>query len=257
MIIQRWSVLLSLLLSACATIPPPRQDEVPAAEPRASWERVLEKFVDTQGRVDFAGLAADRADLDRYVAWVYAVSPASQPSLFPGAGQVLAYHLNAYNALAMYSVLADGIPDSLSGFKKVRFFALRKIVVGGETLSLRSYENDIIRKLGDPRVHFALNCMSRGCPRLPRVPFDAATLDQQLEREARNFFSEPRNARADTAARKAYLSEILDFYTADFLTQAPSLIAYANRYRHDKLPEDYAVAFTPYDWTINRQPARQ
>jgi len=50
------------------------------------------------------------------------------------------------------------------------------------------------------------------------------------------------------------LSEILQFYTADFLAVAPSLASYVNRYRVALVPENYEVEFIPYDWTINRQP---
>ena len=217
---------------------------------------MLQQRVDAQGRVDFAGLAGERADLDRYVAWVYAVSPGNRPELFPTSQHVLAYHLNAYNALAMYAVIESGIPETNAGFGKVRFFFLRRVKVGGQSLNLRAYENEVIRPLGDSRAHFALNCMSVSCPRLPREPFDAAVLDQQLDREARQFFNEPRNLRVDAAARTIYLSEILDFYPEDFLAQAPSLVAYVNRYHEPPVPENYTVVFTPYDWTINRQPTK-
>ncbi|MBT6273005.1 MAG: DUF547 domain-containing protein [Chromatiales bacterium] len=64
-------------------------------------------------------------------------------------------------------------------------------------MTLRSYENDIIRPLGDPRVHFALNCMSVGCPVLPRVAFEASTRDATLEQEARKFLAEDRNVHID------------------------------------------------------------
>jgi hypothetical protein len=50
--------------------------------------------------------------------------------------------------------------------QKIRFFLLRKYRVGGEDMSLYALENDIIRPLGEPRVHFALNCMAVSCPRL-------------------------------------------------------------------------------------------
>ncbi|MGH3849573.1 MAG: DUF547 domain-containing protein, partial [Pseudonocardiaceae bacterium] len=112
----------------------------------------------------------------------------------------------------------------------------------------------VIRRLGEERVHFALNCMAVSCPRLPRMPFHAATLDAELAREARQFFAEPRNVEVDTAGRTVRLSEILSFYPEDFLAKAPSLIAYANRYRATPIPADYRVAFIPYDWTVNRQP---
>ena len=249
-----------LLLAGCTTLaPPPGPPQVPprtgAAEPRESWARVLQRYVDGEGRVDFAGLSRDRADLDRYVAWIYTTGPDNHPELFPTLQHVLAYHLNAYNALAMYAVLDDGIPQSLAGLKKISFFLLKRFQIGGGHYSLYAYENDVIRALGEPRVHFALNCMSVSCPRLPREPFSGEQLEAQLEQETRHFFSQSSNVLVDNADRTVYFSEILDFYPKDFLAAAPTLIAYANRYRTTPVPEDYTVKFIPYDWTINRPPA--
>ena len=59
-------------------------------------------------------------------------------------------------------------------------------------MSLYTYENDVIRPLGDPRVHVSLNCMVRGCPRLPRSPFSGKVLQKQLEALAIEFFNEKR-----------------------------------------------------------------
>ncbi len=252
-----WSLILAaLILSGCASVPRPVGN--PSAEvepPTDAWARVLAKYVDAQGRVNFAGLANDRADLNRYVAWVYDIGPNNTPALFNTPERVLAYHLNAYNALAMHKVLESGTPESLAGLKKVGFFYLGKVQVGGVPMTLYDYENKLIRKLGEPRVHFALNCMSVGCPRLPQEPFVAERLNAQLEREAHTFFNEARNVQVDDAAKTVAFSEILKFYTEDFLKAAPSLIVFANKYRDVKIPENYALApFIPYDWTINRQP---
>jgi hypothetical protein len=245
-------VFIVLLLAGCTQLVPAPQAELPP-DPQAAWGRVLERFVDDAGRVDFAALAQDRADLDRFVAWIYAEGPQNAPQRFPSREHVLAYHLNAYNALAMYNVLERGIPASLAGLEKVDFFALRKLKVAAVPLSLYAYENDVIRPLGEERVHFALNCMVRGCPRLPRTPFRAEDLERQLAAETRHFLAEPRNVRLDPARRVVHLSEILRFYSEDFLAKAPSLPAYVNRHRGEKIPEDYEVAFIPYDWTVNRQ----
>ncbi|MFT5174208.1 MAG: hypothetical protein ACI8W7_002395 [Gammaproteobacteria bacterium] len=89
-----------------------------------------------------------------------------------------------------------------------------------------------------------------------RNPCLAGTLDKQLERESKYFFNEPRNVSVDVATRTAFISEILNFYPEDFLMKAPSLIAYLNRYRESKVPENYQVKFLDYDWTVNRQPSR-
>jgi hypothetical protein len=248
-----------LVTTGCVAtmVPPPFTGEpTPLRPPVDAWARVLKTHVDPQGRVDFAGLSGNRADLDRYVSWIYDNGPANRPDMFRTREQLLAYHLNAYNALALYNVLDSGIPETHAGYAGLRFFRQRELVVGGQLLSLRAYQDDVIRKLGEPRVHFALNCMSAGCPRLPREPFAADKLEQQLERATREFFAEVRNVRVVAAERTVYLSKILDFHREDFLAAAPSLLAYVNRYRAQPVPEDYEVEFTPFDWTINRQPLR-
>lgn len=251
-------------LAGCATVvAPPVGPAVPEntvaddAAAQAAWARVLQRFVDNQGRVDFAGLARDRTDLDRYVAWVARVTPDNRPQVFGNITAALAHHINAYNAVAMYAVLDSGLPETLAGWRKVRFFFLTRYQIAGQSLSLHAYENDVVRKLQDPRMHFALNCMSVGCPRLPREPFLADTLDAQLERETRAFFAETRNLRVDAASKTVYLSEILKFYPDDFLAFAPSLAAYANRYAPAPVPLDYTVRFTPYDWTVSHQPVKR
>lgn len=248
-------VAILLLMAGCASVPRPETSSPPdVREPIEAWAQVLEQFVDEQGRVDYRALARDRSALNRYVGWVYDHSPESHPQLFTDRAAVLAFHLNAYNALSMHNILESGTPDSLAGFAKVRFFWLAKVRVGGADISLYDYENKVIRALGEPRVHFALNCMSVGCPTLPRVPFTRALLETQLQRETVRFMNDPRHVRVDHGTRTAWLSEIFDFFPADFLAVAPSLIDYANRYRAEPVPKDYGVKFIPYDWTVNAWP---
>jgi Protein of unknown function, DUF547 len=253
------AALIALGLVGCASVRAP-QGGAPAPAnvntppPYEAWARVLQKYVDAEGRVNFSGLAKDRADLDRFVAYVYATGPNNQPAQFPTPQHVLAYHINAYNALAMYKVIEVGIPQTNAGFRKVGFFYFGKVMVGGEAISLYDYENKVIRPLGDPRIHMALNCMAVSCPVLPRDVFMPETLDKQLDRETRKFFNEPRNATFDAATKTAKLSEILKFFTGDFLAKAPSLVAFVNQYCDQKIPDDAKVDFFDYDWTINKQP---
>lgn len=245
--------IASALLAACAiTVPAPKSAASGPEAANAAWARVLARFVDERGRIDFEGVAKDPADLDAYVAYVGSVSPKSNPAAFPAREDVLAYYLNAYNALAMYNVLQFGIPAEL-GSIRVRFFYRDRLPMGGRRISLYALENELVRPIGDPRVHFALNCMVRGCPRLPRGPFEAARLDTQLDAAARLFFSEERNVHLDPARKVVRFSEILSFYTKDFLAKEPALIAYANLYRTQKISPDWKVEFIPYDWTLNKQ----
>ncbi len=252
----RWfSTALALLsvavLIGCASVATvPEGKTLGDADAEAAWGRVLAANVDDQGRVHFYNVDKSPADLNDYVRYV-----ANAKTSGWDKQRLLAFYLNAYNALSMYNVLHTGHPSSLDGtLKQASFFFLRKYSFAGEVLSLYSFENEKVRKLGDPRVHVALNCMSAGCPRLPREPFRAATLEAQLEREAKKFYNEERNVRLDEKTKTMHVSEILRFFTADFLAVSPSLVDYVNRYRTVKVPKDYAVAFIPYDWTVWRQP---
>jgi Protein of unknown function, DUF547 len=225
----------------------------PAADAaNAAWGRVLNRHVDDAGRIDFAGVAKTPEDLETYVAYVSQLSPASDPAAFPTRETVLAYYLNAYNALAMYNVVRSGIPPDL-GEIKVRFFYRDRLLVGGRRISLYDLENDVIRPLRDPRVHFALNCMVRSCPRLPREPFTPAGLDARLDAAAREFLNEERNVDLIPSTRIARVSMILAWYEKDFLAKAANLAAYIARYRDSPIPPRYEIQFIPYDWTLNRQ----
>jgi hypothetical protein len=244
-------------MGALIAIQPVSAAPVMPAEALDLWSSVLIRFVDEQGRTDFDALAAHRNELDELVAYVERVSPTSSPELFPRREDVLAYHLNAYNALVMRAVIDEGVTDGFTSFfKRQLFFRVRKVTVGGRSISLSAYENEVIRPLGEPRVHFALNCMVRSCPRLPRAPFRAEDLEAQLEAAAREFLNDPRNVRVDAAARQVWLSAIFDFYTEDFAADGKreSLIAYVNRYRDEPIDPSFAVKLIPYDWTLNRQP---
>ncbi len=251
--IRRYAlILLAGLLQACSSlVPTPQlatQTDVTKEAALAAWTRVLTSYVNDQGFVDFAGLAQKPADLHAYVNYVARVKTSDMAD----ARERLAHHINAYNALSMFNVLDLGIPQSNAGLSaRYKFFIARKHVIGGEPTSLYVYENATIRKLNEPRIHWALNCSAVSCPVLPREPFTAAALEVQLEREAKKFFADPRNMRIDDATHTVYLSEILSFFTEDFTpAHAPSLIAYANKYAPKPADTAYNVRFVPYDWTI-------
>ncbi|MGH8611525.1 MAG: DUF547 domain-containing protein [Gammaproteobacteria bacterium] len=250
---QRVAVYLFLFvlltLQACATlVQAPKYTPDPGrGAPLEAYARVLARYVNERGEVDFPALARDRGDLDYYVAYV-ARTPGHQ---FATRNDRLAHYINSYNALSMYNVLEAGIPETHAGLAKVKFFYLRKLVIGNRRMSLYQHENEIIRPLGEPRVHFALNCSALGCPILPRTPFTGRDLEAQLDQEARKFFAEARNLRVVPSSRVVYLSELLNFYPEDFLTAAtPSLIAYVNQYLPEPIPLDYEVRFVDYDWTV-------
>jgi hypothetical protein len=242
----------------------------------ALWERVLDRFATSDGRVDYAALRAERSGLDRYLEQLAAESPDSAPERFPTTEDRLAYWINAYNATVVELVLAHYPIQSVRDVRapllafflptESGFFLFQRFELGGSRTSLYSLENRLIRRrFAEPRVHFALNCASLGCPRLPRDAFRGERLDEQLERETRRFLGEERNLRIDHVRREVSLSSIFDWYRDDFIAwlsarhpEAPqTLVEYV---RWNAPPEqraeltrarDYDVVFVPYDWRLN------
>ncbi|MFT7234955.1 MAG: hypothetical protein ACI9QV_000526 [Methylophagaceae bacterium] len=254
MLFKRFFLMTCLMGVALPSVAVTQQDYQLAL---GHWAKVLGAFVNAQGQTDFIALAKQTEDLQLYVDFVAQVSPQNSPSLFQTKSEVLAYHINAYNALAMHSVIAAGIPsDFNSFFKRLRFFKLRDIQVGGESTSLYDYENDVIRLLGEPRIHFVLNCMVKDCPRLPKTVFVAEALEQDLMTLTHEFFNKDRHLRFDDAESTVLVSEILDFYTEDFVAsrKTQDLLQYINQFREEPIPAGYRMEFIDYDWTINQQP---
>ena len=54
-------------------------------------------------------------------------------------------------------------------------------------MTLNDIEHKVLRKMGDPRIHFAINCASASCPQLSNEAFRASKVQKQLE-EATSLF---------------------------------------------------------------------
>jgi hypothetical protein len=271
----RLAVLVAVALAGCSAI---RPVGVPPSAPtvfsHADFDRVLDRFVDGDGRVDYAALQAAPQDLERYYALIAAYSPDSHPSLFPDRRFELAYWMNAYNAAVMTTVLAhypitsvSDVGSPLFFVPRSGFFFFQRQRFGGVATNLYVLENRVIRKrYREPRVHFALNCASRGCPRLPRRAFSGAGLEAELDREARKFLGEVRNVRVELAAHTVHLSSIFDWYADDFLAWVrlvmpgpdATILDYVALYAPPEVAAvlrgaaaSYSIHHVPYDWRLN------
>ncbi len=231
----------------------------------AAWTLALEQVVDEEGFVDYARLAGDPAALERYLQEIAETGPITAPELFPDSEDQLAYYINAYNALVFRGVLDLGPKiESVWGVSGTGygFFVGKKHKIDGMKFNLRKLENKIIRAgFEDPRIHAALNCASRGCPRLPRQAFDPRALDAELDSAMAEFVGDERHCRLDVASKTVELSKIFDWFRSDFEAfeaghgDGSGLIAYVNRYRaaEARIPEGFAIKFLPYDKSLNSQ----
>jgi hypothetical protein len=257
--VSRLAVSLAALaaLAACTSTVHPRAEPIAVAPgapfPHTALGEVLAARVDAGGLVDYAGLAADRAGLDAYTATLAVVSPDSHPDRFADRDAALAYWINAYNALAITAVLDR--PNLLSvNDDRYSVFLTTRYPVGGAPMSLYHLENGIIRKYyPDPRAHFALNCQSIGCPRLPREPFPEVGLDAALDAATAEFLADPRHVRVD--GDTLMLSQIFQWYAKDFAAEGgPEGFV---RARRPDLAPTARVAYLPYDWGLIAQPGRR
>ena len=197
--------LLTFLTSACSNrLPVP--DVAPSRNFAESWQRVLDTHLDPAGRVDFEGAGRDRGELDAVL-----VSLAEKPVADLDSAEHLARLLNAYNAQCLRAVLDSGYEPS----QKLRFFWLTEQRLDGAWISLYDLENERLRTLQDARIHFALNCMTRGCPPLSGEAFVGPRLDEQLDAMTRAFASDPRFVQPDPDKGEVHLSKVCLLYTSD------------------------------------------
>lgn len=254
-------VALTLAVTAAVRIPSaraatikPSEEALKAAGDKfdvALWDKLLHKYVDTKGRVDYARLrasAADMAKLDR----LYAQVGRQSLDALPDKNAQLAFLINAYNVCVWKNVLMrPPFKDLGSPSQQQDFFGATEFLIAGQTLNLNKLESDFIRaRYKDPRIHMAVNCASGGCPQLPNEAFTPTNLERELEREVREFCNESRNVHYDAATKTVHLSHIFDWYAKDFGDMA---LAFINKYRapQHQIPSDAKVQYVDYDWRLN------
>ncbi|MEP7276143.1 MAG: DUF547 domain-containing protein [Betaproteobacteria bacterium] len=218
-----------------------------APAPIAAYDASLHANVN-DGVVAYPGFRAD-AGFRGYV------DALAKPGT-PGEGRErLAHYINAYNALAIQGILDGLSPSTLFG--RARYFKFKEWPLDGRSITLYDLEHQLLRPLGEPRIHFAIVCASKSCPRLRPEAYTAARLDAQLDEQARGFVNDPSRNRFDRATRTAHLSEIFNWFDEDFRAAAGSTQKYLARYVADpaiaqELAADtYKVEWIPYDWNLN------
>jgi Protein of unknown function, DUF547 len=173
----------------------------------------------------------------------------------------LAFWINAYNAFAIQEVLArypiDSVRPTFVGIPERSFFTDAKHGVGGKNYSLDQIENDVLRTLGEPRIHFAIVCASFSCPKLRSEAYDPRRLNGQLDEQAIAFINDPTRNQFDAANGSAKLSKIFDWFKGDFEAVggvASYLAKFAEGDAKTVLQNgQVSISFLPYDWRLNKQ----
>lgn len=204
---------------------------------------------------NYAKLKLNRKNLDNYLFKLKTLKKAEFKSF--SKTQKLAFWINAYNAYTLDIVVRNyplkSIKDISNGglfssFVKTGPWKIKFISQFGKKISLDNIEHDIIRKkFMEPRIHFAVNCASIGCPSLLPEAFVASRLESQLEKAAHNFLSNKKKNFVKNG--KLFLSKIFSWYGDDFNKKFGSYNNYVTKfYKVDKKAD---VDFNDYDWKLN------
>ena len=240
---RRLALVAALLLGGAAA---PAVAAPPAAALPQATTAYFAKFVDENGNVNYGAIKRNPLEIKALVKR-YETADAK---LLTDADRE-AFYLNAYNIMVISEVAARYPVESVQ--KIPGFFDKNLVTVAGEKMTLNDLEAKKLRDpFHDPRVHFALVCGAKGCPRLNRQAFVGNQVDAQLTVQARKVLQDPKFTRVNEATKKVLISQIFKWYEADFKATGKTGLAYINQYRDSKaIPATYAVDYYAYDWALN------
>ena len=224
----------------------------------AAYQSVLSQHTGA-GLVDYAAIKASGA-LDGYVE---GLATATEPA---GRSDRMAFWINAYNALTI-DLIADNYPlSSIMDLDGGKVWDTRKFTVAGRQVSLNDIEHEIIRPMGDARIHAAVNCASQGCPPLQSTVFTGAALDSQLA-AATTSWMKGNGLTIDRSANTVAFNQIFDWYGEDFtgavtvdIPGVDGKLEAAASFAAGYVSEDdaawlraggYQASFGSYSWKLN------
>lgn len=206
------------------------------------WNELLQEHVSDKGNVDYQGLKKVRLKLNNYIKLL-------NPELLNVTHTkefTLAFWINAYNAMTVDLILRHYPVKSIKDIKdpwQQRYWKL-----GTKWFNLEDIEHQILRKMEEPRIHFAIVCASISCPKLLNEAYTAENLEQQLTNATKDFLSD-RN-RNFISKDKLELSKIFQWFTKDF-KQNGSLIDFLNLYSKIEISIKAKTNYKDYNWDLN------
>lgn len=229
----------------------------------SAWSKLLAAYVKPAeaglNRVDYAAFKTrGHAELKRYVAALEATDVTKL-----GRAEQFAFWANLYNAMTIDIVLDKypvksikdiGLGGGLLAAVTGGPWKAKVTKVNGIELSLDDIEHNILRAFfKDPRIHYAVNCASVGCPNLGGEAFTGAKLEEQLDAAAKLYV----NSRRGISVRdgKVTASSIYSWFQADFGGSAQGVLEHVRRYARPELQQKLAgistIAEFNYDWALN------
>ena len=166
-----------------------------------------------------------------------------------GEKHKLAFWINAYNFFTIVDVV-NNYP--ITSMKKIGW-KNKHHEVEGTLYSLDNIEHNVIRPLADPRIHFAINCASVGCPSLKVEIFNGNQIDTQLDKVVANALKNPLHLRK--VNNKLNTTKLFKWFGKDFESGGYESVTdfikkfAPKRLRHARQIENEIK----YDWNLNTE----
>lgn len=206
------------------------------------WNALLQKNVSKDGTVNYKAFQKDGKELQSYLDELSARVPNRSWS----RNAALAYWINTYNAFTVKLIL-DNMP--IKSIKDINNpWGKKFISLANKKYSLEEIEHEILRKMDEPRIHFAINCASFSCPNLLNSAYTETKLEQQLNTVAKSFIND--KSKNSITANKIEISKIFDWFAGDFKKEG-SVISFLNQYSSIKINPKAKLNYKDYNWSLN------
>ncbi|MFD1615597.1 DUF547 domain-containing protein [Gelatiniphilus marinus] len=209
------------------------------------WDELLAKHVSENGNVDYKSFKTEHKKLLDYI-YVLSLFYANGAFNTISKEEKLAFWINAYNAFTIDLILRNYPLKSIKNIKKPWQQRLWKTV--NIEYNLNEIEHEILRKMNEPRIHFAIVCASVSCPKLLNEAFTASNLDEQLTKVTKDFLSD--SERNSITENNLKLSKIFQWFAKDF-KQNGSLIDFLNQYTDVIISAKAKKSYKSYNWDLN------
>lgn len=226
----------------------------------SAWDYLLEKYVDDEHesgihRFDYGRLKSSTDDLDRLKSYMLMLTNLD-PRTYSKNIQ-MAYWINLYNALTVWVVTNDYPVESIKDIKSGLFtygpWEKELITVAGQSLSLDNIEHNILRPIWqDPRIHYAVNCASLGCPNLAVIAFRADNLEAMLNKGATEYINHERGVQVVDG--DLHVSSIYVWFQEDFGGNVQGVIDHLRKFARPELATalgGFKNFEHDYDWKLN------
>jgi uncharacterized membrane protein YdjX (TVP38/TMEM64 family) len=176
------------------------------------------------------------------------------PAQFNSKREKLAFWINTYNFLTIDLITDKGERESIKNLGGLFTSPWEKYewTIHGKDYSLDEIEHEIIRPMGEPRIHFAINCAAKSCPDLRRQAYRAAKLDAQLDAQVDVTLDNRDKGLRESNDNVIYVTKVMDWFREDF--QDGNLKSWLDQYRPGLITKKTTIKFMEYDWSLNKQP---